>query len=225
MKSSSELGVLFALALGALAGCGKTAPVPAADTHPDVPANVGCVSCHMPEFVATKKPPHEGARPTSCGVCHTQSSWHPARIDHPVYALTGAHLKVAEDRALAGTENQVKCLWCHRGDAATFAGTKTDCNFCHAEDQATATFPGHAAFQVTCQDCHSTDAWKPARHPQAPPPDATAPATPTPAAPTAATPLKKAPTKPPKTVTPKPAPTAPGTSKPPDVISRPSPRR
>lgn len=225
MKSSSELGVLFAVTLAVVGGCAKTAPVPAADTHPDVPANVGCVSCHMPEFVATKKPPHQGARPTSCGVCHTQSSWHPTRVDHPAYALTGAHLRAANDRALAGKENQVKCFWCHRGDAASFAGTKTDCLSCHAADRATATFPGHTSFQVTCQDCHSTDAWKPATHPPALPTEVTAPAAPAMTTSTAATAPTKPPKKPPKTVTATPIPTATATSKPPDVISRPSPRR
>jgi hypothetical protein len=99
-------------------------------------------------------------------VCHTQNSWHPSRIEHPGYALTGAHLKAAEDETLAGKEKQVKCFWCHRGEPSTFKSTKTDCLSCHATDRATSTFPGHAAFAATCEDCHSTDAWKPAKKPE-----------------------------------------------------------
>lgn len=120
-----------------------------------------CASCHMPEFTSTKHPPHEGARPPTCGVCHTQSSWHGFRVDHPWYELTGAHARAAADKALAGKENQVKCMWCHRGDPATFKDTKKECVACHAEDRETATFPGHDEFPLTCEECHSTEAWKP----------------------------------------------------------------
>ena len=185
-----------------------------------------CASCHMPEFQATNSPPHPGARPTACGVCHTQNSWHAWRVDHPGWELTGAHARAAADRNVAGTEQTVKCFWCHRGDVSTFKNTKKDCFSCHAEDRETQDehSPSHAAFEKTCETCHGTDAWKPAKRPAPvpePPPmppliapeDAGAHAAPR----APPTPTKIAP---PKAVPSTPTPTPPK----PDVISRPSRR-
>ena len=94
-------------------------------------------------------------------------------MDHPWWELTGAHLKAAADRDVAGTEKQVKCFWCHRGEASTWKGTKKECLACHADDRTTSKFPGHASFPDTCEECHSTTAWSPTtKHIERPPPEA-----------------------------------------------------
>ncbi len=166
MKSAFSLFFSCAVGVAALLACNARSTSATADVHASQDPT-RCADCHTPEFDETTRPPHPNARPDSCGVCHTQTSWHPWRVDHPWYVLTGAHLKAAQDEALEGKENQVKCFWCHRGDPRTFKNTKTDCISCHADDRATSTFPGHANFQTSCEDCHSTDAWKPARRPPA----------------------------------------------------------
>ena len=209
MKSSSEL--LAALTAALLVACHQDAPsaVHRSDGH-DSPFR--CVACHEPEFKSTTRPPHAGARPEACGVCHTQSSWGHARIEHPWWQLTGAHARAAADRNVAGTENHVKCFWCHRDEPAQFAGTSKECIGCHAEDFQAVTFPGHDTFGSACETCHSTEAWKPATHPvvglppalsSAPPPPSSKPNPP--AAPTSHRPPTPTPT---ATQTPTSTPTA-----------------
>jgi hypothetical protein len=124
-----------------------------------------CAACHQPEFKSTTRPPHERARPEACGVCHVQSSWHGVRIEHPWWALTGAHARAAADQGVAGVEQRVKCFWCHRGEPPVFGGTPSACIGCHAEDRSGVPFPEHDTFSADCETCHSSEAWKPARHP------------------------------------------------------------
>jgi hypothetical protein len=188
---------------------------------PHVQGNAQCAQCHLPESKSADHPPHENARRTACGVCHTQKSWRPWRVDHPGWELTGAHLRAAQDEKLVGKENQVKCFWCHRGQPAVFEGTKKECIYCHDEDRGESHYPGHDTFPLTCGDCHSTDKWKPATKPEpaVPPPpkiedagvDAGHDAG-----------IKPKPVVIPKPPPPKPPPTL--TVPPPDIISRPSRR-
>jgi hypothetical protein len=185
-----------------------------------------CAGCHVPEFKSTARPPHENVRPEACGVCHAQSSWHGVRIDHPWWALTGAHARAAADQSLAGKEQRVKCFWCHRGEPAVFGGTPTTCIGCHAEDRVGVQFPEHDTFSTSCETCHSSEAWKPARRPLV------APRLPA-AAPSAAivksAKSTKAPVAAPRsspshvTSTPKPPATPPATP-PPDIVSHASRR-
>lgn len=129
-----------------------------------------CATCHMPEFDDTSHPPHSHARPTTCGVCHTQTNWKVSRsaprVEHPWWPLTGAHLRAAAEREVAGVEKQVKCMWCHRGDPTTFRDTKKECISCHEQDRSRSDFPDHDTFAATCEDCHSTESWKKAKRPQ-----------------------------------------------------------
>lgn len=110
-----------------------------------------CASCHMPEYLAAKKPVHVGVRPTACFVCHTQSAWSPSVFNHP-WPLTGAHANA-------------RCAACHRGQPPVYAGTSRLCVDCHRADFEGSDFPGHSTFPTTCADCHSTSAWTPAREP------------------------------------------------------------
>ena len=152
-----------------------------------------CVQCHRDDYDGVSHPMHPGKKLTTCGVCHTQDSWHPTRLEHP-WKLDGAHEKT-------------DCLLCHN-EEPNFRAPDKACISCHADkhDAANKKLAWHAAEGDSCQECHSTTAWKPPRDgykeqpPHAPPtPSATPTTTPT--------------VKPHPTVTP-PRPTAVPTAKP-----------
>ncbi|MEO8899892.1 MAG: cytochrome c3 family protein [Polyangiaceae bacterium] len=120
------------------------------DTASSEPQSARCATCHLQEFQSTTHPPHPGVRPTTCGVCHTESSWHPSRLVHS-FPLAGAHAKAA-------------CFACHEGTTPTFEGTTTECARCHGRERETANakVPHHDTFEQVCSTCHTTEAWKPA---------------------------------------------------------------
>jgi hypothetical protein len=158
----------------------------AADTGSAGPSGE-CAQCHMPEFQAAKNPVHVGERPTTCGICHAQTSWRPSRLAHP-WPLTGAHARG-------------HCFYCHEGKEPTYRGTKKECIDCHRPEYAKA--PDHERNPTTCQTCHSTEAWSPALpdHPTiAPPPEPMVPDPGDAAPPVASTPKPRPVPKP--TVTP-----------------------
>ncbi len=134
----------FAFAFAA-AGCQDSAARGGAAEPPE------CVSCHLPDYRATTRPMHVGVRPTQCQVCHTQDAWSPSVLDHP-WPLTGAHAKAA-------------CNDCHLGKPPKYEGTSKLCVSCHRDDYDGASYPGHAQFATSCDDCHSTTAFVPARAP------------------------------------------------------------
>jgi hypothetical protein len=103
----------------------------------------GCVSCHLPEYQSASH--HVGEKPTTCAVCHGSDAWHPTGLHH-AWPLVGAHEKA-------------KCFDCHKGSPALFKGTPRACAGCHQADFDKAPdHPGH--FALTCEDCHTTTAWK-----------------------------------------------------------------
>jgi hypothetical protein len=100
-----------------------------------------CVSCHAPEDV------HRGSRGTDCASCHTTVGWKTSKFDHARetrFALDGAH---------AGLD----CKVCHTTSSLQDP-LPHDCAGCHRGDDAHAT-----RFGATCDKCHGTSAWKPAR--------------------------------------------------------------
>ncbi len=109
-----------------------------------------CVDCHLGAYQAATDPDHVAAGfPTSCESCHVPTSWSAAVFDHRSWALTGAHTAAS-------------CSACHVG--GVFAGTPQDCASCHLDDFNASTDPDHVGqgFPTTCDDCHSTLAWRPA---------------------------------------------------------------
>ena len=155
--------------------------------HPNVEPSIaaGCIGCHEPDYRAARH--HAGEKPTTCGICHAQTSWHPQHLVHP-FALTGAHAKAT-------------CFQCHTGEPAVFHGTSNACYTCHEKEYDAAPFHvGHLA--TTCQDCHGFDAWKPATHEVARPPPEPPPPPPTVTASTPPTPTVKPKPKPKPTATP-----------------------
>ncbi len=98
-----------------------------------------CVACHAADD------PHDGQFGTDCAVCHNTSDWRAVTFDHSrtAFPLTGQHSAVA-------------CTACHANQV--FRGTPTNCVACHVEPAFHA-----GAFSATCNDCHTTAAWLPAR--------------------------------------------------------------
>ena len=146
------LRLTFAIAAASTFGFGCQQPVPTGN------ASGACASCHLSDFEVTSHPPHTGVRPQTCGVCHSTDSWHPDRLMHE-WPLQGAHAKA-------------NCFACHSGKPPQFEGTSKDCISCHqaAKDKANATVAHHQSFPTTCEECHTTNAWKPTLpHGQAPP--------------------------------------------------------
>ena len=221
MKSASELALGLLVASALLVACSRDQAAPAEHVTPR--ASVACAGCHLPEFASTRHPPHEGVRPTACGVCHSPSSWHGWKVDHEGWTLTGAHARVAADEQPAGVEKQVKCFWCHREDAVRFKVKDKTCMGCHAADRERAK-PPHEAFSTACATCHSTESWKGAKAPpkaKEPAPEPPPPASAGVDAGAAPERQRPKPPKPPATATPTPTPTA----KPPDVLTGPSGHR
>jgi hypothetical protein len=121
-------------------------------------ANVECAQCHVDnQFKGTptdcyschqKDDAHQGQFGQDCGGCHTPVDWKQATFDHSksAFPLAGAHLKV-------------DCTQCHTN--GQFKGTPIDCAACHQEPAFHA-----GLFQDRCGDCHSADAWSPAKFDQ-----------------------------------------------------------
>ena len=226
------MSLLASLALACDPGAGSNATPDAATgaaTGPTTTERSGdCASCHMEEYEHVRHPPHVDVKPTTCGVCHVQESWRPEVLTHEWWPLTGAH-KGRPD---------TQCSWCHKGTSTpwVFKGTPKECVRCHQEDYDASTFPDHATFPTKCAECHSTEAWKPAKHPPKAPTPVAVPMPTTTASSKVApktTPLSKTPTRPTATPTtaptpvpvPVPRPTSVPTTRPPDVVTRPSKRR
>lgn len=109
-----------------------------------------CEGCHMDDYDGTTMPPHPGSLPTTCATCHTDAGWVPSTFMHS-WPLDGAH---------AATP----CASCHVGTPPVYTGTPRECNGCHAADRTTAdgVVTGHAGYELQCQNCHTTTAWRPA---------------------------------------------------------------
>lgn len=109
-----------------------------------------CVSCHQDA--------HRGELGNDCANCHTPQSFiDRARMGraHQLtrFPLTGAH---------AGAD----CEACHVVRAnRMYVNTPVDCVACHLADYNATRDPNHVAsgFGQSCQDCHSTVAFRPAR--------------------------------------------------------------
>lgn len=144
VAKTSRLGTLWAL-------CSLVCACSAERASVTDPPSARCASCHLPEFQSTTHPPHPGVRPTTCGVCHGETGWHPARSPFlHSFPLQGGHAKPA-------------CFACHTGATPRFEGTTHECAACHRQDRATADakIAHHDTFSAECDTCHTINAWKP----------------------------------------------------------------
>jgi hypothetical protein len=207
---------IFAALLGAaaLAACDVDSSPPIAK----VKGSERCASCHMDDYLAARG--HEGERPTTCEICHTQAHWHDKHFDHP-YELTGKHEKV-------------DCFDCHTGTPPKFEHTSKTCVGCHRADydKENEKNPKHRKHPTTCDDCHLTTGWADwdekkaaADKPPPPQPTETAVATTIPTtAPTTAPTTRPRPRKPKPVPIPVPTPTPTPVPTRPDIVTRPSER-
>ena len=113
--------------------------------------SVACVECHRGDYNQTNLPNHVSlGLPFQCEQCHDvgQNAWQPARFDHSLFPLEGAHATVP-------------CSGCHKG---TFAGASVNCIDCHRNDFNNALSPNHVSgnFSTNCAFCHTTKSWQPA---------------------------------------------------------------
>ncbi len=109
-----------------------------------------CAACHQAEYDNTTDPGHLAAGfPLECQACHSTTAWIPGTYDHnaTAFPLTGAH-------------RPLDCLECH---STGYVGTPTDCFACHQPEYDGTNDPNHlaAGFPVSCEDCHTTNAWEP----------------------------------------------------------------
>lgn len=103
-----------------------------------------CVECHRDDDI------HNQSLGPFCGDCHRQQAWRPARFNHGMvgFFLRGAH-RTAE------------CRDCH--GIGVYAGTPTDCGFCHGHEAARVLSPVHNQALRDCTDCHNEVQFAPAR--------------------------------------------------------------
>ncbi len=99
-----------------------------------------CVDCHE------KDDQHKGQFGADCGACHKTDTWQGATFDHSV-----------SDFPLTGKHTQADCIQCHANNV--YKGTPQTCVDCHQD-------PAYhlAVFGTACADCHTADAWRPARY-------------------------------------------------------------
>ena len=112
-----------------------------------------CEFCHQRNLALANSPNHMvNGWTTNCERCHTPTGWAGGDFKHYFFPLTGAHASL-------------ECTSCHSG--GTFEPMPSDCYSCHADKYALG--PDHLAlnFPHDCEQCHNTNAWKPAsfRHP------------------------------------------------------------
>jgi len=112
-----------------------------------------CVSCHQDA--------HNGELGEDCARCHTPRSF----IDRG--RMTRAHQVTRFP--LRGAHLVTDCEACHlappRQGNLIFVNISSECSSCHFADYQGATDPNHQAlgFAQTCDSCHSTVAFRPAR--------------------------------------------------------------
>jgi len=103
-----------------------------------------CIGCHLADYQGASQPPHDEL-PITCGDCHDETAFSPARFDH-WWPLEGAHAATS-------------CSSCHVGDPPVYAGTPSECIDCHRADYEGATNPSHEGFSTDCASCHQPTAW------------------------------------------------------------------
>ncbi len=140
-----------------LTGAHMSPPLPCVNCHTNNNYQITvttCVSCHLDKFQGAKNPDHvAGGFAQTCELCHTTAAWQPATFDHSktAFPLTGAHAP------------PLPCASCHTNN--NYNITVTTCVSCHLDKFQGAKAPDHVAssYPQTCEMCHNTTAWQPAK--------------------------------------------------------------
>jgi len=126
-------------------------PFACADCHtldPNQFDQATCVNCHRELDLAFTQA-HSLSWGDDCLACHDGIDTYTKHFDHGnvPFALTGAHV-------------EVDCYTCHT-DARSLVDLQSapqDCHTCHRDDE-----PHEARFGTDCGECHSMEAWIPAK--------------------------------------------------------------
>ena len=94
-----------------------------------------CISCHQSDDV------HKGQEGQQCQLCHSDSRWTQARIDHDLFVFP-----------LLGKHYDLKCKQCHK--KPTFKDAPVACYACHKKDDEHKQRLG-----TRCEQCHNTRGW------------------------------------------------------------------
>ncbi len=114
------------------------------------PLNPECVSCHQSDLAAANSPDHMvQGWVDSCERCHLPTTWSSGGFRHDGFRLTGAHATA-------------QCEACHVG--GVYVGIGDQCADCHIDEYNSVSDPDHVGmnFSLSCDQCHSTNAWLPA---------------------------------------------------------------
>lgn len=95
-----------------------------------------CLSCHV------NNDKHKGQLGTNCVICHKQTFWKDAYLDHKKTKFP-----------LEGKHQQVTCNGCHVNKE--YKNTPIDCICCHLINDIHATPSGQ-----NCQQCHGVQGWR-----------------------------------------------------------------
>ncbi|MBK7980955.1 MAG: hypothetical protein IPK06_13330 [Ignavibacteriae bacterium] len=111
-------------------------------------ASAECYTCHADNY--SSAPGHvQQNYPKTCQDCHNTSNWNETSFDHNKtnFVLTGAHINA-------------NCSSCHQSG---YTNTSKECISCHQNNFNNSLEPNHSqvGISTTCEDCHSTSAWKP----------------------------------------------------------------
>jgi Zn finger protein HypA/HybF involved in hydrogenase expression len=113
-----------------------------------------CGNCHLSTYLATTSPSHAAAGfSRRCEDCHsvTAPTWSSSAFSHPAtFPLAGGHANLA-------------CGRCH--GAGKPHALASACVSCHETAFMAAANPSHTAggFPRTCEDCHTSVSWRPAK--------------------------------------------------------------
>jgi len=119
-----------------------------------------CISCHAKDFNGTTNPKHTASSifsTTTCQTCHSTDTWANAKFDHSLtgFILSGGHSSPPRE-----------CADCHKNNNYNLPVGMT-CVQCHQNDYNNTSNPSHAQqpklFPTTCDSCHTTQGWQPAK--------------------------------------------------------------
>lgn len=95
-----------------------------------------CFNCHRKDDI------HKGKQGRECNSCHNEKGWHDnVLFDHDLSSFP-----------LIGMHAATQCEECHL--TTEYGKTKSDCNYCHADDDTHKTRLG-----TDCESCHNPNSW------------------------------------------------------------------
>jgi hypothetical protein len=110
-----------------------------------------CWSCHQADYQGAED--HvQNNYPHDCTQCHNTNGWEDGgdfAHKNASFPLTGAHISV-------------NCAGCHVG--GQYAGTPSDCFFCHDTDYNDATPDHNVGYPQDCEECHTSANWNSSFH-------------------------------------------------------------